>query len=61
MDNGLRLRTTVLLTYIECGVCFDSIHELAGEAVVRCVDDEGLVVEEGVGRVEDIAGHGLTV
>ena len=56
MDNGLR--TT---SYIECGVCFDSIHELAGVAVVRCVDDEGLVVEEGVGRVEDIAGHGLTV
>ena len=42
-------------------MCFDSIHELAGEAVVRGVDDEGLVVEEGVGRVEDIAGHGLAV
>ena len=39
----------------------DCLHEVTGVAVVRRVDDERLVVEEGVVGVEDIAGHSLAV
>ena len=56
MDNGFN--TT---SYIKCRVPFDFLHKLPGVVVVRGVDDERLVEEEGVFRVEHIARHGLMV
>ena len=49
----------IMASYPESRVSFNCLHEVTGEAVVRRVDDERLVVEEGVVGVEDIAGHNL--
>ena len=48
-----------MVSYTESSVSFHCLHEVTGEAVVRRVDDERLVVEKGVVGVEDIAGHSL--
>ena len=48
-----------MVSYTESRVSFHCLHEVTGEAVVRRVDDERLVVEKGVVGVEDIAGHSL--
>ena len=49
----------IMVSYTESRVSFHCLHEVTGEAVVRRVDDERLVVEKGVVGVKDIAGHSL--